>query len=447
MLGPELVAYRDLTIHIRNAGKGMAEVRLDGPDGEVEGALRLPIDPWDVEQALGGATRAPQKAWVQRSAPVGAVDPLKEIGRVLFAALFEGRREVAYRRALDQAAYAQEGLRLVFDTKDEEIAGLPWEFLHDGVDFVGMSERTPVVRGASGAGEPAPAGGDELRLLVMIGGALSEVDVDAHLDPLKELAGRDAGARLSVVPGGGGMEALEQALREFQPNALHVLGHGAGTGGEQSLVLDGPGAGSYSLRGSGLLVSGRMFSRLLAGAGGLRLIAFCGANTESLAYQIARQAPMLRAVVGTRAQMTSRTSLAFVSGMYRSLMGQSFVSAAITRGRQEADQSSPGSREWGLPVVYVRGPETRLLQAPQAEAYVPKGVSATLSPPKDPETSREWSKLLSLRQMYEQTLATLTEQVNRGKKAPYLIEMQVKQTQERIDDLDRRMQEMDAEDA
>ena len=75
-----------------------------------------------------------------------------EFGKELYNKVFTGKLGEYFKNCLEEAQYKDMGLRIFlrFDESAKEIAVLPWEFLHDGSDFLVISRNTLISRLPSG---------------------------------------------------------------------------------------------------------------------------------------------------------------------------------------------------------------------------------------------------------------------------------------------------------
>jgi hypothetical protein len=178
----------------------------------------------------------------------------------------------------------------------------------------------------------------------------------------------------------------------------------------------------------------------------LRLIVLSACDTDRIAGELTlRSAGSSRAVLGIRGKISVDSCIAFSGGLYRAILGGLPLEAAVTQGRQAIDGYSPGSREWGLPVLHMRGADTLLLSRPSAppqEAAIPKGALefAVPQPPPDAGSRREWEKLRMLLEIRERNLQALEEQqASFQGTVPAVVVAQIDETRSEIADLRERL--------
>ncbi|HSR11065.1 MAG TPA: hypothetical protein VLS90_06440, partial [Thermodesulfobacteriota bacterium] len=138
--------YNELLIRIDPADRtdpGHAFARLRYGDALEEGDVWVRVHPEEVDKIVASASQVTQPYTRGRAS---ALDPIKDLGKMLFSSLFEGRRDIFFRRAFRSATSEGKGLRLRFQIESPVLAKLPWETLHDGQDFISLPGRAPVFR-------------------------------------------------------------------------------------------------------------------------------------------------------------------------------------------------------------------------------------------------------------------------------------------------------------
>ena len=168
-------------------------------------------------------------------------------GKRLFETVFAGAVGDLWHERRN-ALPRRRSLRLVLRVDPESarpLLNLPWEYLHDGKDFLATNRRTPLSRLPWGVpAESLPPLEEPLRVLVCIA-APFDLDQNQVLN-----TGREEGLILGALQdarrtGGiqtdfttnGSPEALADALREFDPHILHFTGHGVFVEADDTGVL------------------------------------------------------------------------------------------------------------------------------------------------------------------------------------------------------------------
>jgi tetratricopeptide (TPR) repeat protein len=158
-------------------------------------------------------------------------------GRQLYDTVFTGQVDELWQARQAEAKRRRQPLRLVLrpdPASARPLLNLPWEYLHDGNDFLALGWRTPLSRLPWGVpAEGLSQLGEALRLLVVIC-APHDLGQNQVLDYAGEediILGATASARrhgrieIEIAPDGT-PETLARCLRELDPHALHIVAHG-----------------------------------------------------------------------------------------------------------------------------------------------------------------------------------------------------------------------------
>lgn len=383
------------------AGPGEGyRLRAFSPQGEtVELPYSPPLGPEEADRAFAFVARA--NAQLLRSSSNTNFDEIRQIGERLFNSICQGRVWSLYSQAQDVAREQGKSLRirLVFD--EPQIAALPWEFLYDPArrDFVSLSLATPVVRqwqGNAAVKEPVELKPPlNILLAAAEAGLYSPEDYQEEIRFLEEHS-ENTEKEFNIV----------RNIRHATPSELlqplnapcHIL-HLIASGDEQR-IRTGPGAEAVS--------AGSMFVNAESGAtasfaeikaeqlraftqktNGLQLVYFSGDCTDRLAAQLAADG---LATIGWRGRNTVEAYYSFARGFYTALLAGAGLEAALTKGRRAIDSEHPGSKEWGMAVLY--------LQAEKGFAIAAKGSSDNVqinidlpSDVADPGVEKELKKL------------------------------------------------------
>jgi hypothetical protein len=240
----------------------------------------------------------------------------------------------------------------------------------------------------------------------------------------------------------------DEFLQALEADDYHVLHFVGGTrqfpGGPAALVLMGSDrepipSTDHAKRGQ--LVEARVLNKLLADKPELRLVYFSACHTAGLAAEVASVVP---ATIGLLGSITVQACLVFARGVYTSLLDGGALEVAVAGGRRSVNISHSGSREWGLPVLYLQLLDGSFLVREPDEADVEEVIAAAeedtaTAPPSDPDAHREWRKLKMLREMYQRNLEELMAQVDTSLGEPLpLIKSQIRETEEQIAELDEQ---------
>lgn len=446
MIGLDSASYLDFTVTIRSGGpptKGLDAQQLLASFETPAGALTnvpfsMPVTPDDVERALAGVSAVSQP-YAQRAAPREVVDPIRWVGQTLFAALLGGRQELLYRQSRTIADDQNSGLRFRLRILDWPTARLPWEFLHDGRDFLSLSVRTPVTRlpvDATGVRELSLKA--TLRLLVIAANPfhLRQVDVDGNLSALEGIQRATPGLELTIIRDGT-LAQMRSALREQDPDILHILAAVMrSTDGTQQLVLTAERAGKVAND----LHDANVLAKAVGEAPSLRLVHLRASEGNEIAARLAEVGP---AVIGVQGEIRPESERAFTTGLLLSMFAGGALASALAEGRQAIDLQSPGSREWGLPILYDASAGGLLFDRASAP-----GKKARARPESRPETandapkgrSAERRKLEAILAIRRRNLDVLQDQAMTSKGTYYRTE--IESTEQEIAAIEHQLDEM-----
>ena len=341
--------------------------------GEPVGALEL-----DVEELLG--RRDVLEATVLASAvPRRSVSvneqPVREVGRQLFQALFPGPVYGTYRASLGVAQQRGQRLRVVLRLTAPELATLPWEMLFDPETETYLCRQEPLVRHV-----PAPYTEDPLevrpplRILAIAASprGLQALDVGAEKDHLAEaLAGPAAAGLIEVVwVPAATWHGVQDQLLAGQWHVLHFVGHGDyDTRNDEGVLAlvgrDGRADMVEASRLADLLGETQPRPRLVV----LNSCSSGQAGTTDLFSGTA--AALVRsgicAVAAMQFTVSDTAAIAFARGFYTAIAHGRNVDEAARSGRISI-LGTPGSLEWVTPVLYVRGQATQLFTLTSSRA-------------------------------------------------------------------------------
>lgn len=345
--------YLEFKIQIGARTDDYYSVHVQGPGGDADGELRIPTD-----------TPIYQRALKQITALETDEVSLVQLGHLLFEALFTPRIKELYARSQGMLT-SNQGLRLVFEiaTDNAVVAALPWEFLADPDHGPLAMLDAPMVRYLPTA-STIPTLVTSLPLKVLLTGADTppEVQVARELREIERALAR-FGDQVAVTvephltPG-----ILQERLQEGY-DAWHFVGHGGmSTDGTTGFLL------FESAYGGGERVSARELGILLHRCG-VRLVVLNACQSAMLAVDPLRGiAPALiraeiPAVIAMQLSVSDEGAREFAGAFYRALVTGYPIDACVTEGRKAIMLATGlGCPDWGIPVVYSRAPNGRLLE-------------------------------------------------------------------------------------
>jgi hypothetical protein len=316
----------DGAFRLQAAGSIPANFAVPGPEGSFQGA------PLDLRTVLRLMTEDPNEREVFRA-----------VGRYLFE-LIQGvplRSEwqrLRQQHQREDAAAKVHGLRTVLEVAPRDLRPLPWELLHDGVDWLYRSNvHHTVVRGAAGQAPRDHPACPRWRVLVVTGIPADDAKhaVADELEQLQQVfwqAHHCLDLRVLVQP----LEAtFLRELKEFDPDVFHFIGHGDWRGDDPALVFQRPtqAEGWRWERGRVQPYVSEELTRLR-----LVYLSACGGNATTRASPLTLTddflAGRVRAVVGmfgkVRSAAAARCAAAFYQALVRDRLG---LDRALAAGR------------------------------------------------------------------------------------------------------------------
>ncbi|HEY6746752.1 MAG TPA: CHAT domain-containing protein [Mycobacteriales bacterium] len=430
MTGPHRLVF-ELSDSIAPDGTPLVEIALKEP--RVWGSPRQPFPYRGTEPVFLGLATAP---------PADAA--LRTVGRTLYDAV-AARPPLAdtFAEALRVQPPARYPLFVEIDSASQ-VESLPWEALcgQDGT-FLGLDERWAIGRMIDAARPPATP--RDLELPVKVAAVLSALHVPAGSEwqalwdavgtvpdlpvELLVLASEDdlaetiaavtppAGVTVTVEQVPDSTEGLQQRIRAFNPHLLHFFCHGS-AGRRQPYLQVAVRSDWVTATAHSLYLEAAQFRDLTERTSDrpwLLVLNCCESaaagprdNLQSLALMLVRDAA-LPAVVGMREPVSSTDASTFTRAFYTALLSEVdgrragtvpadeplnwaryAVRARTTlldRHPMPRTEAAESTREWTLPVVYLR-PDPFVITVPAAPpvlspvpAPVPAPAPSLLPPP------------------------------------------------------------------
>ena len=378
----------DIELEIAGSEAGNYAVRVirAAAGGEPVGTLDLDVeDVLSRRQLLESTVLA--SAVPRRSSVPAAEQPVREVGRQLFQALFTGPVYGTYRASLGVAQERGRRLRVVLRLTAPELAALPWEMLFDPETETYLCRQEPLVRHvhAPYTAEPLPVH-PPLRILGLVASprGLAPLDVEAEKSYLSEALARPVAEGLIEVVWvpEATWEGVHAQLLAGEWHVLHFVGHG-----EYDTTTD---EGVVALvRRDGrpdLIEAGRLADLLGEAQPTPRLVVLNSCSSgqsgaqdlfSGTAAALARSG--ISAVAAMQFAISDTAAIAFARGFYTAIAHGRSVDEAARSGRISI-LGTPRSLEWVTPVLYVRGQATRLFTLTRSGTggrENPAGVRAT----------------------------------------------------------------------
>lgn len=369
MTSRSIPEYDELKLRVQQGPGDTYRVHAQASDGSaVTGTFRRPLSELELDNFALRVGTARSGTRGHRSSQL---EEAKRVGMLLADALLADRVGELFAAVRRDADGAGRGVRLTLYLDEvPELMEVPWEFLYKDRGFVAQSIYTPVVRSLDlGTGIlPRPVTGP-LRIL----GLVSSPHGFAELDGAQEQANLERALAEPLAQGLVEITWLEKATAAeldrvvSAPDAFHVLhyiGHGAydDRTADGVLVLEDASGNAAEMTGDdlGMLLRDERTLRLALlnscqGARTSHIDPFSGVATSLLHCGIP-------AVVGMQFDITDGAAIAFSSRFYLALVQGYPVDAALALARR-AVFAAGLEAEFGTPVLYLRGSDTRLFEA------------------------------------------------------------------------------------
>lgn len=247
------------------------------------------------------------------------------------------------------------------------LAALPWEYVYfdragggDGMDgFLALDPRIAIVRHETEAllAAGAPLTGD-----IKVVAALASAEGFAQLDLKRERI--DLEKAFEGNPAFKPVLLPDATLAEILSNAVgagvfHFAGHGAFEHEMGAVPGTYPGTGKIAFEDQ--LVPAEQLALNLRGQGiRLAVLGGCETGRRDGIYTWSGVAPALvkgeiPAVVAHQFSITDKCAIAFSKDFYLALAGGLSIEHAVSIGRIAAYNADKEGRDWGVPVLYLRG--------------------------------------------------------------------------------------------
>jgi streptogramin lyase len=367
----DIPEYDDLKLRIEpGEGKSYRVTALGPSDSVATGSFTKPLSDLELDNFVLRVGLPRRLVRTDRSPKME--DEAKPFGKRLFESLMADEVGALYRGARQVADSSNRGLRVtLYLTNVPELMEIPWEYLYDPRDafFLSQWTYTPLVRSLD---LPSALPPRELTLPITILGIASAPEGFVGLDVAQEREKLECALEPLTSRHGVKLDWLESATlseldrRIFAPDSLHVIhyiGHGAydrRTEGGVLVLEDRDGRPDE--------VSGDDLATLLRNERSLRLVVLnsCeGARTSHVDPFSGVASSLLRcglpAVVGMQAEITDEAAITFAERFYTALALGYPIDVAMTQARTTIFAARLGL-EFGTPVLFLRGEETRLFR-------------------------------------------------------------------------------------
>jgi tetratricopeptide (TPR) repeat protein len=246
---------------------------------------------------------------------------------------------------------------------------IPWEYMHDGDDFLALSGRAYITRKPIGLGEvKATVSPQPLRLLVVVSSPnrLPELNSEKEIGIIQEVLdpARRKGYLEIYYLEIATLSNIRSKVKHFQPHILHYIGHGGKVplSNETFLACEDDDGEVRPLFGDDL-------RRITQDSDSLQLVVLSGCMTAQTQHQDALKGvgtallqDSLPAVLAMQYSILDESGIEFASKFYEELSKGSSVLEAVNEVRLRLYELRGKDRaDWGLPALYLRTPDIRLI--------------------------------------------------------------------------------------
>jgi tetratricopeptide (TPR) repeat protein len=276
-----------------------------------------------------------------------------DFGQELYKTVMAGELGTYFQESLDKA---DEGLRLSlqFDDNAKELMALPWEFLHDGEDFLVAKKNTLISRMPSKTrrlqSKPLES---MLRMLVVVSSpndpSCAPLNSEQERERIVEAVDRlYVNHKMDVdFTEDATFETIQSYLTEKDYHIVHFTGHGRQTDGQGYLVLE-------TDDGRARDVDIQAISDLFAGRG-IRLVVLSACQSSGLASILVKS--KVPAVVAMQYSVLDTSATVFASAFYQALASGKAVDLALVEARIAMRNVKEGNKvDFATPVLYLLDP-------------------------------------------------------------------------------------------
>lgn len=289
-----------------------------------------------------------------------------EFGMELYKKVFVGELGEYFKKCYEEAQKSGAGIRIClrFDESAQEIAALPWEFLHNGTDFLVTNRNILISRLPVGVNRVKSSPLESiLRMLVVISSPNdprvaplnTELEQEVILEAVDKLH-REHKMEVDFTEDAS-FETIENYLIEKNYHIVHFTGHGKYDNGKGYLLLE-------TEDGRAREVDNSTIADLLAGRG-VRLVVLsaCQSGKVSNKEAYADLASILvkeniPAVVAMQYPILDPSATKFAETFYRAIANNKPVDLSLTEARivMKNTEKSNGV-DFVTPVLYLSDPD------------------------------------------------------------------------------------------
>ncbi len=286
------------------------------------------------------------------------------LGQQLYDTIFRRTVQTAWQERRAAAQRTPVPLRLRIDPHARDLVRLPWEYLHDGEEFVSLQRLTPFSRLPLGVTQSQLGPVTEpLRMLVQFA-APSDLEAGMILNTGREeelilqatASARQTGWLSLEFVKSGRLEDLEEAIEAFDPHILHFTGHGVFSGEQdQGFLLMEDAQGKKKLEPN-MAFAGSIRKTLNS----LRMVFLSACQSAEPSRQDGYRdlAPRLLevgipAVAAMQYSVADRAATDLGGAFYKAVIDGQPLDQAMRAGRGQVARTSPNRVDFAAPVLYL----------------------------------------------------------------------------------------------
>jgi tetratricopeptide (TPR) repeat protein len=278
----------------------------------------------------------------------------KDFGLELYGKVVAGELKSFLQKELQES---KDGVRLSlqFAKGAQTLSDLPWEFLHDGEDFLVARPKILLSRLPSGSDliQSAPLE-TILRMLVVIsapsGPGCAPLDTEKERDRIMQAVDRLYAQRKLEVDftDDATFETIQSYLNEKDYHIVHFTGHGVEKDGQGFLALEND---DLSLS----LADNQAVADLFADRG-VRLVVLSACQSDDLARRLAARG--VPAALAMQYSIHDSSATRFAFSFYQALAAGRAVDRSLTEARLAMRNAEGGNNvDFATPVLYLLDPD------------------------------------------------------------------------------------------
>jgi tetratricopeptide (TPR) repeat protein len=290
----------------------------------------------------------------------------KDFGQELFHQVFSGELGCCWQELMQISQKGGMRISLQFDDSAQDLADLPWEFLHDGSDFLVARPKTLLSRLPAGLVRVVSVPLESaLHMLVVIsapsGLGCAPLDTEKERDRIMQAVDRLYAERKLEVDftDDATFETIQSYLNEKDYHIVHFTGHGVEKDGQGYIALEND---DLSVRMVGNQAVADLFARQ-----GIRLVVLNACQSDDLADRLTRLG--VPAVVAMQYSILDSSATRFAYSFYQALASGKAVDQSLTEARLAMRNAKDGNNvDFATPVLYLLDPHCMRIDSIRQEA-------------------------------------------------------------------------------